>query len=219
MKPLKPLPEYDLASLYPNTKVLSSSQVVTYLKDPKEFYITYLNGVTKRSLPMDVGRIFSAAYADRSLDYAAYLTEIGCKAKFIGLFGQALSKFPVIRGSIPEFPMIGRLGNGWEIRATLDDYHHKQGLIIENKTGKMPWTQERADQSPQVTIQEWTCWNKHGKMPKRVIVNWWNTGITSYPHVETYITSRSLAQLKDCEELMEEVVTNIEAGNFSNPII
>lgn len=218
MKELAPLPDYDLATLWPHTKTLSSSQVLDYLKDPKEFYAVYKYGDKRSSHAMDVGRIFSAAYADRKLDYAAYLREIGCKQKFIDLFGQALAKFPVVHKSLPEFPMIADVGE-WSIRATLDDFLYKQGLIIENKTGKMPWTQSRVDSSPQLTIQWWAYWKKHGKHPKQVILNWWNTGITSYVDIKTFKVKRNVEQLKDCEELLAAVVANIEAGNFTNAII
>ncbi len=214
---LKPLPEYDSASLWPNTKVLSSSQIIAYLKDPKEFYITYKNGVTKTSQPMQIGRIFSAAYADRGLDYASHLREAGCSAKFIKLFGEALVKFPIIKGSKPEWPMVAKI-NGWEIRATLDDYHPKLGLIIENKTGQSLWTKERADDSPQITIQAWALWKRSKKKANRIILNWWNTK-RIYADVKSFETSRSLTQLKECEELLKLVIENIEAENFSNPII
>lgn len=207
-----------MATLWPHTKTLSSSQVLTYLKDPAEFYRCYYYGVKQESQAMQIGRIFSAAYADRKLDFYAHLIAAGVGQKFINLFGQALVKFPVIKGSLPEFPMTAKLGK-WTIRATLDDFHFKQSLIIENKTGKVAWTQQRADASPQVTIQCWAFWKRHARLPKRVILNWWNTRITSYPHVETFITKRSVTEVKDCEALLMSVIENIEAGNFSNPII
>lgn len=218
METLTPLPAYDLASLWPHANALSSSQLVEYLKDPAEFYIRYANGVGKDSQAMQIGRIFSAAYADRKLNYEPHLREAGCDQRFITLFGQALAKFPIIKGGKPEYPMKCKV-NGWTIRATLDDIHIPSAIIIENKTGKVKWTEARAHTSPQISIQSFCFWKKHDKLPKHTQVNWWNTGIKSHAHIETFITKRSVSQLKDCEELVVEVIENIKAGNFSNPII
>lgn len=215
---LAPLPAYDLASLYPNTKVLSSSQVLTYLKDPSEFYRVYHYGQKQESQAMEIGRIFSAAYADRTLDYKPYLAAAGCNQRFIELFEKALAKFPVLNGSQPEYPMIGKIGE-WGVRATLDDLHESQGIVIENKTGKKAWNQERVDASPQLTIQWWAYVNQLGTSPKKFLLNWWNTGIVSSPRIETFKVKRTKTQLRDCEDLLSRVIENIEAGNFTNPII
>lgn len=212
------LPEYDHDSLWPNTKTLSSSQVLSYLKDPEEFYATYFLGNRRNTPAMQFGRIFSAAYADRNLDYAPHLRECGNGEKVIRWFAEALAKFPVIKGSLPEFPMIGTIGE-WSIRATLDDFKYSMGLIIENKTGKVPWTQERVDSSPQLTIQWWAYFNKHAKHPKQFLLNWWNTKITSSVQIKSFKVKRTMEEIKECEELLVKVIEGIEAGNFSEPII
>ncbi len=218
MNQLAPLPEYDHASLWPHTKTLSSSQVLSYLKDPAEFYAEYKYGDKRSSPAMEIGRIFSAAYADRTLDPTPYLLANGCKPKFVALFKEALGKFPVIKDSLPEFPMMGEVGE-WKIRVTLDDFKYAMGLIIENKTGKKVWDEERVATSPQLTLQFWSYHNKHGKMPKQVLLNWWNTGITSYVDVRSFKVKRTKEEIAECQELLERVIENIEAGNFSEPII
>lgn len=214
---LKPLPEYDSKSIYPNEKALSSSQFLLYEKDPQAFWLKYALGTAgNRSQAMDIGRIFSAAYADRSLPFSLYLEEIGCSPKFINLFGQALAKFPVLGGQ-PEFPAWCSI-KGWKFRATLDDYLDWDYTIIENKTGKMPWTQERVNFDDQLTFQSWVHWKKFGVPPRKIILNWWDTGKTSAPMIHTFKTSRTVNALKQFEKRVEVVIENLEAHNFTRPI-
>lgn len=218
LPPLPPLPEYDSKSIYPNEKALSSSQFLLYEKDPQAFWLKYALGARgDSSQAMDIGRIFSAAYADRSLPFAHYLEEAGCKPKFILQFGEALAKFPVLKGGHPELPIWVSF-NGWKFRATLDNYLDWDYLVVENKTGKMPWTQERVNFSDQITFQAWTHWKKHKVPPRKIVLNWWNTAVTSYVDIKSFNTSRTVRALKQFEERVEVVVENLEAHNFTRPI-
>jgi hypothetical protein len=211
------LPEYDLASIYPNANCLSSSQFLKYEENPEAFWLEYVIGSkNKATQPMDLGRIFAASYADRTLDFRTLLTERGYKVEFIDLFETVLKRFPVLKGGQPELPMICEFKN-WKFRATLDDYVEKELVIIENKTGKMWWSQRRADESDQVTFQNWCHWKLTGKLSKYTLLNWWNTGKKT-PEIKTFKTRRTLSQLKEFEKRVEAVIEHLEAGNFSNPI-
>lgn len=215
---LEPLPEYDSASIYPNKKALSSSQFLSYEEDPQKFYIENCLGAKReRSQAMDIGSIFSAAYAKRTFPYREHLALVGCTPKFINLFHEALSKFPVQKNGHPELPMWVEF-KGWKFRASLDDYIASSMFVIENKTGKMPWTQERVNFADQLTFQAWVHWKVHGVPPRRILLNWWDTGKTSAPIVHSFFTSRSVQALKQFEKRVELVIENLEAENFTKAL-
>lgn len=216
MEKNRTIPDYDFKGLYPFKKVLSSSQFLCYEKSPEDFYVKYVLGAKKQgSLAMTKGRIFSAAYADRTLDYAYFLREAGCKQKFIDLFGKALAKFPVLKGGQPELAMIAKI-SGWGFRATLDDYLKTSQTVIENKTGEVEWSQERADLSDQITFQAWVHWIKLGVVPKEIILNWWNTKQKNYADVRTFKTKRTVKQVKEFEGRIGWVVQGINKKHFKN---
>ena len=215
---LTALPEYDTKSIYPNAKALSSSQFLLYEEDPQAFWLKYCLGTKHEcSQAMDIGRIFSAAYADRAFPFKPHLEAAGCTPKFIALFAEALAKFPVIKGGQPEHP-IWVSYRGWKFRATLDCYIDWAFMDIENKTGKMPWTQERVNFSDQLTFQSWTHWLKHKVPFKSITLNWWNTAITSSVQIKSFKTSRTVKALKDFQARVDVVIDNLEAHNFTNPI-
>lgn len=215
---LPPLREYDTKSIYPNDKAMSSSQFLLYEEDPQAFWLKHVFGSKhEASQAMDIGRIFSAAYEDRNLPYKLYLEQIGCGAKFIALFGEALRKFPVIKGGRCEHELWASY-RGWKFRATLDCYVDFYFMDIENKTGKMPWTQERVNFSDQLTFQAWVHWLKHKVPFKSMTLNWWNTGVTSSVQIQSFKTSRSIKALKAFQERVDVVIDNLEAHNFTNPI-
>lgn len=216
--PLPPLPEYNTRDLYPNSKSLSSSQFLLYEEDPQAFWLKYVFAHKQQSSQaMDIGRIFSAAYADRTLNAKRYLEEIGCNIKFIRLFQDALARFPVLKDGICEHE-IWVTYRGWKFRATLDCYVPKHFMDVENKTGKMPWTQDRVNSSDQITFQAWCGWKKNGVPFKQIILNWWNTNITSHVDIRPFKTSRSITALKRFQERVDVVIDNLEAHNFTNPI-
>lgn len=211
------LPEYDYKSLYPYTKTISSSQFLCYETDPEKFYIENVLGVRREATTaMTIGRIFSAAYADRNLDYRKFLGDLGVKQGFIDLFGQALSRFPVQKKGHPELPLICEF-KGWKFRATLDDYVKDTVTIIENKTGQSVWTQERANYDNQLTFQAWVHWKLHGVPPRKILLNYWNTK-SKHVDIRPFKTSRSIANLRQFEKRVEAVIEHLEAGNFSNRI-
>lgn len=212
------IPEYDIKSLYPNTKTISSTQFLDYEEDPASFYLKWVMGVRgEDSVPMQIGRIFSAKYADRSLDAGACLKEIGCKTDFIKMFETAVARLPVLKGGHPEYPLVCEY-RGWQFRATLDDYVGASFVVIENKTGQTVWDQERANISDQVTFQAWVHWVKHGVAPSKILLNWWNTKQKNFCDVRSFKTSRSVKYLKQFQERIDIVIDNLEAQNFTNKI-
>ena len=216
MATLKKLLEYDTKSIYPHKKALSSSQFLLYEKSPAEFYVKYeLGAKQENSLPMMIGSIFSAAYADRSFPFVEHLTALGCTVSFVETFGKALAKLPVVKGGVPETPIWAKY-DGWKFRATLDDWVEERGIDIENKTGQKPWTVTRVNESDQITFQAWAVWKTYGRPPHKIILNWWNTRIKSYADVRTFETSRTVSECMAFEKRVAVVIENLNAKNFTN---
>lgn len=214
--------EYDDQSIYPHFKCLSSSQFLAYEASPRDFFKEFgsfdLKVGAKRtaSLPMWFGSLFSACYQDRTIDYPLLLKKKGYSQDVVDLFGFVLNRFPVIKNGHPEYPLKCHF-MGWDFRATLDDYIADTLTIIENKTGKQPWTQYRADTSDQITFQNWVHWKFTGKPSKVTILNWWNTGKKT-ADIRTFKTRRTVKQLEEFEKRVVTVVEHLDAGNFTNPL-
>jgi len=214
-KNIKPLPEYDDKTIYPHFKVLSSSQFLAYEKDPRQFFNDYeLGAKSEGTLKMSQGRVFSALYADRTLPFREYLKQMGAKPRVADRFEYAIKLMPVLKGGHPEYPLIANYG-GWGFRATLDDFVEEIHVIVENKTGEKVWTQERADTDDQINFQAWSHLVKYTTVPKKIIVNWVDLRAGSNQILNSFITKRSLTQLKEFQKRVDVVIANLEAGNFS----
>lgn len=203
--------DYGLKDLYPFKKVLSSTQFLDYEKDPQEFYMRWVLGVKQiETAPMIVGRIFSELFADRKFDFRAELLKINAKY-YISVFERAIKLFPELPAKDCELELKPRF-KGFRIRATLDG---KVKTIIENKTGKTEWTQERADTSDQITFQ-CLCWYlEYKKLPPPVMLNWVDCR-TKNPvkPVLTFYTERNKEQLDYMAERVARVIENIKIENW-----
>lgn len=214
----KPVRVYDVDSIYPNAKMLSSSQFLLYIKSPSDFYMEWVLGVRRESsLAMTLGRLFSSCYEDRERDISEFEESKYFDLLTIQNFRDALKRLPVIKNGQPEYPMIGEK-DGWKFRATLDDFVESSSVIVENKTGKVKWTQERADNDMQMTFQAWCFWKRYGFPPKSIILNWWDTSNKNYAKVLTFKTKRLKSQLESFDEIVGQVIKHLEAGNFSKNI-
>lgn len=206
--------EYDRASLYPHTKELSSSQVLSYLENPSEFFMENVLGVLRsESQPMFVGKVFSAAYRDRKFNwrkaFQSYDNGKGVRPyRLYQTFEQGLAAFPVIPKKDCEYPLRCKY-KGWSFRATLDGYYDRR-VDIENKTGMTEWTQERADESEQVTFQYWVKWKKDGKLFDYCQLNWLDLRASAPKLVHTFNTTRTIMQLQEFEKKIDYAINGIE---------
>lgn len=215
MKSISKLPEYDRKSIYPNKKVLSSSQVLLYEKDPASFYTCYeLGAVGEKSIPMLVGSVFAALHEMRNFDHRAVLAEIGAPKHIPDLFERVIKHFPVVPA---EQALLAPLGK-WKIRVTLDGLLLDQWTIIENKTGEKQWNKERVNFDDQLTIQAWAFWKVHGVIPKQILLNWVNTKKNCTKELHTFKTTRSVKAVKMFERRIEAVIAGIEAQNWTQPL-
>lgn len=217
-KKVKPLPKYDLKGIYPNKKCISSSQFKSYEESPAQFYLEYVLGIRKPpTVKMLQGVIFSALYADRTLDHAHHLHECGAPARVAEIFEKVIKRFPIQKGGQPEYPLKAK-HRGWTFRATLDDYVHHRRFIVENKTGEAEWTQERVDADDQVTFQVWCHWKKHKEMPDGGILNWVDLRKNSTQRLKTFPIYRTVKQMLQFEERVNRVIDNLEANNFTTSL-
>ena len=209
--------QYAPETLYPKTKRLSGTQILDYAKSPSDFYIKWIAGFgIKRGVALEVGVAFGELYADRSFDYVTYLKDRKTPARLIQLVVDVMRYFPPAQN--PEYEMIVP-HRGWEVRVTLDDFYPDQATIVEHKTSALMWTQEVVDNHTQVTMQQWAYWKLHGKVLKKHYLHWVDTGTHPRKAVETFISKRSVAQLKEFErEVLDRVIDGLEAENFINNI-
>lgn len=208
--------QYAHETLYPKTKRLSGTQLLDYAKSPSDFYIKWIAGFgIKRGVALEVGVAFGELYADRSFDYVTYLRDRKVPTRLVQLVGDVMRYFPPAQN--PEYEMIVP-HRGWEIRITLDDFYPEQNTIVEHKTSALLWTQEVVDEHAQVTLQNWGYWKLNGKVPKHLL-HWVDTGTHPRKAIETFKGKRTVAQLKEFErEVLDIVIDGLEAENFINAI-
>jgi len=210
------IPEYNLKELYPNTKMLSSSQVLKYAESPADFYTEYVLGVKRPpSVPMLIGSIFSALHEFRDFPAREALLQVKAPKRIGDLFEDVIRHFPVVPS---EVALIAD-HKGWQFRATLDGFVEEEYIIIENKTGQVEWTQERTNFSDQITFQSWCHLKKYNVLPLKILLNWVNTAPQARKTLTTYKTSRTMKNLVRFENsVIDLVIDGIEAENWTKPI-
>ena len=166
---------------------------------------------------VQIGRIFSALYADRTLDYRALLHEAGASARIGHLFEEAMKGFPVLQDGKPETPLYAKYGQ-WELRATLDDFVRRHSTIVENKTGTTVWDQARVNGHDQLTFQAFVHWKKYGIPPRNIIVHWVDCRSSATQLIHTFQTTRALRHLEQFAARVDTVIANLEVENFTRPV-
>lgn len=209
--------DYGLKNLYPNTQVLSSSQLLCYAKSPQQFYTEYEIGLAREVTDaMKWGIAFSEFYSDQKFDMAKWLTgELAMKPKdmpIVDKFKKAILCIKIAKLREHEIIVPVPSHPGWFIRVTLDGLDNYE--IIENKTGLAKWDQAIVDRDPQLTLQAYARWKESGVPPSRITLNW----IPRRPGgklVYSFKTYRSVSQLKRFEVWIDAIVQNIIAKNWT----
>ena len=227
--------DYNHDELYPNHKMLSSSQVLAYEQDPKTFFMEYVLGVRRPcSNAMHIGKVFSAMYADRKWNWRKE-----CQAFDGGKGIRPYRIYDALEQAISQFPDIGKRNcevalkckyKGWKFRATLDGYYGKT-VDIENKTGQVPWYQNEedkiakgdtspnfrcnfADTSIQVTFQYWIKWKKDKELFDHCQLNWVDLRANAPQLVNTFVTYRTLFEIQEFEKRIDRVIAGIEVEQW-----
>ena len=166
-----------------------------------------------QSNAMYLGSVFSASYTDRKLKWRPLLEKRNIAPKRIYQeFDNALKILPVIPKRYCEYPLICKY-KGWKFRATLDAYHKPSDTNIENKTGQTVWSQERADESLQITFQNWDKWIKDGKPFADNLLQWVDFRATKEKQVQVFHTKRTVEQLQEFQLLVDQAIKNVEVVN------
>ena len=147
-------------------------------------------------------------YADRKTDFTPDLVQAGASSALIARFKRALICLP--KPDKAEYSSECRI-NGWTIAARLDGI--KGVNIIENKTGKVAWTQSRVESSLQQTLQSWARWKETGKVPP-LTLNWIDTDTAHDEFLQTFKTKKSVDQLREFEERIVDVTNGIKEERF-----
>ena len=212
--------DYNHAELYPNKKMLSSSQVLLYDESSERFFTEYVMGIRRpTSNAMHIGKVFSAMYADRKFKWKealqAFDNNKGIRPyRIYGTLEEAIKLFPIIPKRECEYPLKCKY-RGWTFRATLDGFANKK-VDIENKTGgatrewRNGWVQQRVDESKQITFQYWVKWKRDGVVFDSCILNWVDLRANTTQIVQTFETARFIDDLLEFEELVDKVIDGIE---------
>ena len=166
-----------------------------------------------QSNAMYLGSVFSASYTDRNLKWRPLLQKRNIAPKRIYQeFDDALKILPVIPKRYCEYPLICKY-KGWKFRATLDAYHKPSDTNIENKTGQTVWSQERADDSVQVTFQNWCKLIKDKAPFNDTLLQWVDFRATKEQQVQVFHTKRTVEQLQKFQPLVDRAIKNVEVVN------
>jgi len=205
--------DYAREELYPNSKMLSSTQVLDFAKSPSDFYQKWVLGMdTKESPALHTGIAFGELYADRTFDYRAYCNEHNVPARLVEVIERAIKHFQPAND--PEHKVLVE-HKGWTFRVSYDDFYPTQKTIVEHKTSALKWTQEVVDTHAQVTLQEWAYWKKYNELPVHIL-NWIDTASGSTKLITTFKTHRTKTELICFEQqIIDEVIKNLEAENFT----
>jgi hypothetical protein len=203
---------YNSSELYPNDRVISSSQIVTALTRKEDFYKTYIVGEKNYSLPMIIGVLFSEYYAGNE-EAIGYLRELEVDNYIVERLIDAKKK--IVKAEKCEEEIKVPLKN-YIIRVTLDGFITNPLIVIENKTGKKEWNEIRVEDDIQLDLQAWAVWKTYKKNPK-IILNWVDLNSNSKKPIKSFETKRQVAYLKKFEaEKLIPIIEMFEDGSILN---
>jgi hypothetical protein len=127
---------------------ISYSQLVSF--ESGRYYEEYILGNRRESIEMDFGKKIADGLESGSNDK---------DVEFLRMWiPEVKEREKELRETIEEVP----------IMAKVDGFN--PGEIYEYKTGKVKWTQGRADKSDQLTIYSMLVWNKYHIHPKLTLI-------------------------------------------------
>lgn len=202
--------QYNSAELYPNDRVLSSSQISLILKDREEFIERYIVGTQSESLAMIIGVLFSEYYAGNE-DAIGYLKELEVEDFIIKRLIDA--KKQIVKAQKFEEELRVQF-KGYTIRITLDGLIENPLIVIENKTGKTEWNSYRVEDDVQLDLQAWGIYKIYKKAP-RIILNWVDLNKNTQKPIIPFEAKRTVAQIKEFEkEKLIPLIEGLEDGSY-----
>ena len=126
---------------------LSWSQMLTWEKGPDAYYRQYILGERFTSKEMEFGKRIAEGLEKKETNDQA--------VEFCRLWlPKPEKKEYEARAQFESVPLLVKL-DGWS----------EIGLVDEYKTGKVKWTQKRANEHGQLTIYDMVIWKLTGKIP------------------------------------------------------
>jgi len=202
--------QYNSEELYPNDRVLSSSQIVSIMKSPREFYERYILGIGETTLPMMIGTIFSEYYSGNE-EAINYLAELEVEDYIIDRLKKA--KRQIMKSKDYEKELKVSI-NGYIIRVTLDGFIKSPLVVVENKTGKREWEEVKVEDDLQLDLQAWAVWKLYKRSPK-IYLHWIDLNKNAKKPLQIFPTKRSVEYLKNFErDTLIPIIDQIEDGSL-----
>ncbi len=195
---------------------LSHSQFWLFNHDPEEYYKQYyIARIDKPTPKMVLGKLFQEAWSDRAFNYIKALKKAGFNSDQARIFKFALEHPTTIRfpKNKTEKRLDGKgLGLKYPIMGYLDGFDKAKRHLVENKLGVV-WTQDRADESTQITWYALLIYLNFKFIPKRNTLQSFN-GRNGMPNLRE--TKRIKQDLKFLVEAINEMHDRILADDFRN---
>ena len=200
-----------------SVKPLSWSAIWLYDNNPEQFYTQYVLGIKEPpTREMLLGSIIHAGFEGK--DWKKELIDNNFTPDYERTVAEIM-KFPIPKMTQQEV-WLGEKGREYEetdcsLAARADGINDDDNVIIEIKTGKNFWTQERADEHGQLTLYAFLKWKETGKIPGLLLVSCnVNNG-----KVKVFYTKRTEEQIKEMCNHIKEVVKQLkERGWWENRI-
>ena len=195
---------------------ISHSQFWLFNHDPEKYYQQYyVSRLDQATKPMIFGKIFQEAWCDRGYNYPKKLRKAGFTPDYVRIIKTAFDhpkmiRFPKIQTE-KQYRAIG-MGLKHPILGIFDGFKLKDRWLLENKTGKALWTQERTDDATQITWYALICYLEFGFMPKRLTLQ----SISSRNgQVVVHETKRDKEDFKFLIDAINEMHDRIVDGDFN----
>ncbi len=183
--------KYNSDELYPNQKVLSSSQLILLDRDSEKFFEKSFSNLEEKTIPMIIGAVFSDMYEGNMEAFNEAVKTGVIDKKIADRLVLGIKSIPKAKETEKSFYTQFM---DWIIRVTLDGYYKEQKLIIENKTGKTKWTQEACENDNQLKLQAWIVWRQTKSNPT-IMLNWIDLNINSNKIVNCFKVKFQIKQL------------------------
>ena len=183
-------------------RYVSYSEMTTFYEDKDKYYQQYIIGVREApNKAMMFGSIVHALLEDKEYDYKKAIKEAGFTSDFKRIADKVSKETP--RSEESELKLF----------VDFDDFALYAGIdgrigedLVEYKTGKAMWTQERADESEQITLYSLAWQLKYGKLPNYLLI----TISSTNGKFRQIRTSRTEAQLENMKAKLRQFKKDLE---------
>lgn len=176
---------------------ISISEVNCFYENQEKYFNEYILGIREKpNKAMIFGIIIHNMLANPEYDYKESINKNHFTSDFIRIADKINKEVP--RSKNPEMKLKVAI-NDFEIYAGLDGIDEEEHIGTEYKTGSSLWTQERADESNQITHYSLAWWIKTGILPMFKLIT---ISSKNGKHKVLY-TKRTIEQLNEHLNLLD----------------